>query len=110
MKKLTMLALACAALAYAAEDTRVQKIVPITTGDTFQILSTVASVMGNMPVKIQMYQNTLVLNGTQESGAAADQLIKNLMSAAPRDRNIEITGYIILSNVHAGDGSVHMPA
>jgi hypothetical protein len=108
MKKLIMLALACAALGYA--DDRVQKIVPITTGDTFQIYGTVASVMASMPIKIQMYQNTLVLNGTQESVTAAEQLIKNLMSAAPRERNIEITGYIILANVQAGDGGANMPA
>jgi hypothetical protein len=120
MKKLIMLALACAALAYAAEDTRVQKIVPITTGDTTQIFMTVANVMASMPIKIQMYQNTLVLNGTQESVTSAEQLIKNLMSAAPRERNIEITGYIILAsvdwkseqghNLPAGGGVANMPA
>jgi hypothetical protein len=114
MKKLIMLALACAALGYA--DDRVQKIVPITTGDTFQIYGTVASVMANMPIKVQMYQNTLVLNGTTESVTAAEQLIKNLMSAAPRERNIEITGYIILasvdwkSNLLPGGGAANMPA
>ena len=110
MKKLMMLALACATLACAAEDTRIQKIVPITTGDTMQIFGTVANVMANMPIKIQMYQNTLVLNGTQESVTAAEQLIKNLMSSAPRERNIEITGYIILATTQAGDGFGNMPA
>jgi hypothetical protein len=114
MKKLIMLAFACAALGYA--DDRVQKIVPITTGDTAQIFSTVANVMASMPIKIQIYQNTLVLNGTQESVTAAEQLIKNLMSAAPRERNIEITGYIILasvdskSNLLPGGGAASMPA
>jgi hypothetical protein len=108
MKKLIMLALACA-LAYA-EDTRVQKIVPITNGDTREILLTVANVMAAMPVKIQQYQNTLVLNGTQESVTAAEQLIKNLMSAAPRERNIEITGYIVLASVEAKPGPANMPA
>jgi hypothetical protein len=108
MKKLIMLALACAALG-CAED-RVQKIVPITTGDTTQIFMTVSNVMASMPIKIQMYQNTLVLNGTQESVNAAEQLIKNLMSAAPRERNIEITGYIVLANVQGGDGSPSVPA
>jgi hypothetical protein len=110
MKKLIMLALACATLAYAAEDARVQKIVPIPTGDTMQIFSTVANVMATMPVKIQMYQNTLVLNGTQEAVTAAEQLIKNLMSSAPREHNIEITGYIVLATAQGGDGSANMPA
>lgn len=118
MKKLIMLALACAALGYA--DDRVQKVVPIATGDTLQIYSTVSNVMASMPIKIQMYQNTLVLNGSQESVNAAEQLIKNLMSAAPRERDIEITGYIILAsvdwksergqNLPAGGGVANMPA
>jgi hypothetical protein len=110
MKKLIMLALACATLAYAAEDTRVQKIVPITTGDTRQIFNAVSNVLAAMPVNIQMYQDTLVLNGSAETVAAAEQLIKNLMSSAPRERNIEITGYIILATTQAGDGSANMPA
>jgi hypothetical protein len=110
MKKLIVLALACAALGYAADDTRVQKIVPITTGDTGQIFNTVSNVLATMPVRIHAYQNTIVLNGSAEAVAAAEQLIKNLMTSAPRERNIEITGYIILATTQAGDGSANMPA
>jgi hypothetical protein len=108
MKKLIMLALACAALGYAEDS--VQKIVPITTGDTGQIFNAVTNVLSGMPVRIQAYQNTIVLNGSAEAVAAAEQLIKNLMSSAPRERNIEITGYIILATTQAGDGSANMPA
>ena len=120
MKKLMMLALVCAALVHAAEQTQVQKIVPITSGDVLQIYSTVGNVMLNMPVRVQMYQNTLVLNGTPEAVAAAEQLIKNLMSTAPRVHNIEITGYIVLASVDGkseqgrnlppGEGITNIPA
>src|SRR5258708_128441 len=108
MKKLIMLALACAALGYAAEATRVQKIVPITAGDAREVFSAVSNVMANMPIKIQMYQNSLVLNGTAETVAAAEQLIKNLENAAPRQRTIEVTGYIVLALTQAGE--TNMPA
>jgi hypothetical protein len=110
MKKLIMLALACTALTCKAEDTLVQKIIPVTQGDTGQISSTVRDLMGSMPVAIRTYQNNIVLNGKPEAVAAAEQLIKNLMSAAPRERNVEITGYIVLANVQGGDGSASVPA
>src|SRR5258708_19378137 len=102
MKKLIVLAVACAAIGWAAEDTRVQKIVRITTGDAREIFSTVENVMASMPMKIQLYQNSLVLNGTAETVAAAEQLIKNLENAAPRQRTIEVTGYIVLALTPAG--------
>src|SRR5260370_25563577 len=107
MKKLIMLALACAALACAAEDTRVQKIVRITTGDAREIFSTVENVMASMPMKIQLYQNSLVLNGTAEMVAAAEQLIKNLANAAPRQRTIEVTADICLALTQAAE--THRP-
>src|SRR5260370_14913893 len=103
MKKLIMLVLACATLACAAENPPVQKIVPITTGDTREIFSTVANLMANMPVKIQMYQNSLVLSGTPEAFGAAEQLIKNLETAGARQRTIEVTGYIVLALTQSGE-------
>ena len=110
MKKLIMLALACASLTYAADDKFVQKIIPITTGDSMQILLTVRNVMVGMPVRIEWYQNTIIVNGFPDAVTAAEQLIKNLTSSAPRERNIEITGYIVLATTQAADGSGSMPA
>ncbi|SRR5579872_595334 len=110
MKKWMMLALACAGLACAAEEARVQKIVPVTTGDAQQIYGTLITVMNNMPLQFQRYQNTIVLNGTPEAVASAEQLIKNMMSMSPRERGIEITGSIILASAEAKPDSASMPA
>jgi hypothetical protein len=104
MKKLMVLALAFAALACAADETRVQKIVPVKNGDVLQVYSTVRDVMNGMPIAIRMYQNNVILNGTSEAVAAAEQLIKNLETSVPRERDIDVTGYIILASIQAGEG------
>ena len=109
MKKWMMLALACAGLGYAAEEPRAQKIVPVTTGDTTNIYRTVESVMQGTPLHITAYQNTIVLNGPPDLVASAEQLIKNLMSSAPRERNIEVSGYIVLASVESKPEAANMP-
>ena len=109
MKKWIMLALACAGLAYAAEEPRTQKIVPVTTGDTGNIFRTVESVMRGTPLSITSYQNTIVLSGPPDVVASAEQLIKNLMSSAPRERDIEITGFIVLASVEPKTEPANMP-
>src|SRR5260370_18671389 len=100
MKKLVLVALACAALAYA-EDKRVQKIVPVTHGETGQIFQTVRDLMGGTGILVKTYQNNIVLSGMPEAVAAAEQLIKNLENAAPRHRTLECTGYTLLSLTQA---------
>ena len=109
MKKWMMLALACAGLAYAAEEPRAQKIVPVTSGDTGNIYRTIEAVMQGTSLRITAYQNTIVLNGPPDLVASAEQLIKNLMSSAPRERNIEVSGYIILASVEAKAEPANMP-
>lgn len=104
MRKLIVLTLACAALACAAEETRVQKVVPVKNGDASQIYQTVRDVMQGQ-LNIRLFQNNVVLNGTSEAVAAAEQLIKNLESSAPRERDVDVTGYIILASAQAGEGS-----
>jgi hypothetical protein len=109
MKKLMVITLACAALAYAADETRVQKVVPIKIGDANQVFQTVRDVMAGQ-INVKLYENSVVLNGTAEAVAAAEQLIKNLESSAPRERDVDVTGYIILASTQAGEGSGAVPA
>ncbi len=104
MKKLIVLALAFAFVA-CAEDNRVQKILPVKNGDSMQVFQTVRDVLQGMPITVKLYQNSIVVNGTPETVAAAEQLVKNLESSTPRDRDVEITGYIVLASVQAGDGT-----
>jgi len=108
MKKLIVLALAFAFVA-CAEDAKVQKILPVKNGDSGQVFATVRDVLDGMPIKVRLYQNNIVVNGTPEAVAAAEQLVKNLESSTPHDRDVEITGYIILASVQVGDGTAAVP-
>ncbi len=108
MKKLIVLVLAFAVLA-CAEDAKVQKILPVKNGDSGQVFATVRDVLDGMPIKVRLYQNSIVVNGTPEAVAAAEQLVKNLESSTPRDRDCEITGYIVLASVQVGDGTGAVP-
>jgi hypothetical protein len=107
MKKLIVLVLAFAVFA-CAED-RVQKILPVKNGDSMQVFQTVRDVLDGMPITVKLYQNNIVVNGTPEMVAAAEQLVKNLGSSTPHDRDVEITGYIILASVETGEGTAAVP-
>jgi hypothetical protein len=110
MKRLLLaLVFAGAALMYADEPARVQKIVAVRTGDANQIYGTVREVLRNLPLNMTMYQNNIILNGTADAVAAAEQLITNLEASSPRERDIDVTGYIILASTQA-DGAPNMPA
>jgi len=109
MKKLIVLTLAFAALLCAADEARVQKIVPVRNGDAVQVFATVRDLMTGPALNVKLYQTTVVLNGTPEAVAAAEQLIKNLETSSPRDRDIEVTGYIVLAFTQAGEGGGAMP-
>ena len=103
MKRLMLVALAFAGLVCAAEETRVQKVIPVKTGDVSQVFQTVRDIMQGQ-VSVKMYQNNVVVSGSTEAVAAAEQLIKNLETSAPRERDIDVTGYIILASTQAGEG------
>ena len=75
MKKLMVFALAFAGLACAGAETTVQKIVPVRNGDATQVFATVRDIMQGQ-VTVKLYQNSVVLNGSAEAVAAAEQLIK----------------------------------
>ena len=109
MRKLMAVVLAFAGLACAGAETTVQKIVPVKNGDATQVFVTVRDIMQGQ-VNVRLYQNNVVLNGSAEAVAAAEQLIKNLESSAPRERDIDVTGYIILATTQAGEGSGSVPA
>lgn len=109
MKRLMVLALAFAALLGAADETRVQKVVPVKNGDAAQVFQTVRDIMAGQ-INVKLYQNNVVLNGTAEAVAAAEQLIKNLETSSPREHDIELTGYIILASPQAGEGGGSIPA
>lgn len=109
MKKLMVFALAFATLACAGAETSVQKIVPVRNGDASQVFQTVRDIMQGQ-VNVRLYQNNVVLNGSAEAVAAAEQLIKNLESSSPRERDIEVSGYIILASAQAGEGGGSVPA
>lgn len=101
MKKVIIIALALAGLTAAAE-APVQRIVPVKNGDPSQIYVTVHDLMQGQ-VNVRQYQNNIVLNGSSEAVAAAEQLIKNLENSAPRERDFELTGYIVLAIAQAGE-------
>lgn len=108
MKRLVLLALVFGALVCAADDAHVQKIVPIKNGDFGQMFQTVRDLMQGQ-VNVRGYQNNLVLSGSSEAVAAAEQLIKNLENSAPRERNVDVTGYIILAGSQADAGGPMPP-
>jgi hypothetical protein len=105
MKTLIVFALAFAALA----ETSVQKIVPVKNGDATQVFATVRDIMQGQ-VNVRLYQNNVILNGSAEAVAAAEQLIKNLESTVPRERDVDVSGYIILASTQAGEGGGSVPA
>lgn len=108
--KIYVVMLAFAVLTCAAEDvTRVQKVVPVKTGDAAQVFQTVRDIMQGQ-VAVKLYQNNVVLNGTAEAVAAAEKLIQNLESSAPRERDVDVTGYIILAGAQAGEGGGSVPS
>ena len=104
MNKLIVVALAFATLVCAADEARVTKIVPVKNGDVGQVYQTVHEVLNGMGLSTRMYQNNVVLSGSAEAVAAAEQLIKNLESAAPRERDVDVTGYVVLASAQAGEG------
>src|ERR1700759_2930664 len=109
MKKLLVLLFAEAAILAQADESHVQKVVPVKSGDASQIFSTARDVLQTLPLKMTMYQNNIVLSGTADAVAAAEQLIKSLEASSPVDRDVEISGYIILAATQP-DGSGGVPA
>lgn len=110
MKRMIVLALTFAVLACAEENHGpVQKIIPVKNGNVGQVYQAVHDVLAGTPVTVNIYQNNIVLSGTPEMVAAAEQLVKNLESSTPRDRDVEITGYIVLASVQVGDGTAAVP-
>ena len=105
MRKLMILALVFGSLVCAADETRIQKIVPVKNGDVGQVFQTVRDVLNGTGLSARMYQNNIVLSGSAEAVAAAEQLIKNLEAAAPRERDVDVTGYVVLASTQAGEGS-----
>lgn len=110
MRKLLLLMAAVAMLAHA-DESHVQKIVPVKTGDVGQIFGTLRDVLQTLPLKMTVFQNNIILNGTTDAVSAAEQLIKNLeaSSAVDRDRDVEVSGYIVLAAAQP-DGNGSIPA
>jgi hypothetical protein len=109
MKKLLVVLLAAAAMLAYADETHVQKVVPVKSGDAAQIFTTARDVLQTLTLKMTMYQNNIVLSGSADAVAAAEQLIKNLEASSPVDRDVEISGYIILAAMQP-DGTGGIPA
>jgi len=109
MKKLLVIFFAAAAMLARADETHVQKVVPVKSGDASQIFATARDVLQTLPLKMTMYQNNIVLNGTPDAVAAAEQLIKNLEASSPVDHDVEISGYIVLASTQP-DGTGGVPA
>src|SRR5579884_3809267 len=109
MSKLIVLVLVCAPLLCAADQPTMQKIVPLKAGDGVDVFATVRDLMHDQ-VSVKMYQNNIVLSGSAEGVAAAEQLIKNLESMASHTRDVELTGYIILASMEPNAGGGSTPA
>ncbi len=86
-----------------------QKIVPVKNGNINQIFPTVRDVMQPTGLIVKAYENSVIVSGKPEMVAAAEQLVKNLDAAAGRQRDVEITGYIVLASAE-GQGAGALPA
>ncbi len=100
MRKLIVTAI-LAVVALSAAD--IQKVVPVKNADTHRLWLTVREVMQHSQMVVTEYQANIVLSGPAEVVNGAEQLIKSLDVSAPRQRNVEVTGYIILASQHAGE-------
>ncbi|HLJ44594.1 MAG TPA: hypothetical protein VKU01_01215 [Bryobacteraceae bacterium] len=107
MRKLIVTAI-LAALALSAADS-IQKMVPVKNANAHSVWLTLREVMKNTPIVSTEYQSNIVLSGPPEVVNGAEQLIKSLDVAGPRERTIELTGYIILASQRAGEQTAVPP-
>ena len=94
MKRLLLVFAMLSGLVWAES---VQKVLPIKNADSRQVYSTVHKVLGN-GLSMDLFDNSIVLNGSQEMINAAEQLVKSLDIAPKPLHNVEVTGFIILAS------------
>jgi hypothetical protein len=106
MKKLMLIALACASTLIAQE--RVTRVIAIKNGNLDSINHTIKGLLMNTSVVVTGDNGQMVLNGPKEQVTAFEEVIKQLDVPPAQAPNIQTTVYMIVASQGAAAGS--MPA